>query len=54
MIVALLKLGVDYQSIMSMPFGEAETLLETWQKMVNPKKAKTVTYRVRRDRSHGK
>jgi len=48
-IVALLKLGVDYQSIMAMPFGEAETLLETWQKMVHPEKGKTVTYRVKRE-----
>jgi len=47
-IVALLKLGVDYPSILAMPLGEADNLLEVWHGMVNPEEGKAVKYRVKR------
>jgi len=47
--VALLKLGVDYASIMAMPAGEADNLLAIWHEMINPEQGRTVKHRVKRD-----
>lgn len=47
-VVALLKLGIDYPSIDRMSLGEAENLLETWHEIANPETGKTVKYKVKR------
>lgn len=45
--VALLKLGVDYQSIKTMPLDTSDGLLDAYEELIKPP-TKTKKYKVRK------